>query len=141
MSEGFTVLRREVSGTIGLVGGLVDMIVGLLILQQSSTEMGGTMMMGSWVLASYFLLALGAIVLLTGVYVLASKAMKHHGTTGLLMIFYGVIMLVLGVGMIGQLFGFMMQGSIVSGITMIFLGLAMLYSGLDMSKGGKGEMM
>jgi drug/metabolite transporter (DMT)-like permease len=134
-------LRREVSGIIGVVGGLVDVVVGLLILQQNSMGMGGAMMGGSWVFASYFLLALGAIVLLTGAYVLASKTMKHRSATGLLMLFYGVIMLVLGAGMIGQLFGFMMRGSIVSGVTMIFLGLAMLYSGLDMTKSGKGEMM
>jgi uncharacterized membrane protein HdeD (DUF308 family) len=117
------------------------MIVGLVILQQNSAGMGGTMMMGSWVLVSYLLVALGAIVLLTGVYMFASKRMKHHSWAGLLMICYGVIMLILGVAMIGQLFSFMMQGSMVSGITMIFLGLAMLYSGLDMSKGAKTEMM
>jgi uncharacterized membrane protein HdeD (DUF308 family) len=67
--------------------------------------------------------------------------MKPHSWAGLLMICYGVIMLILGVAMIGQLFSFMMQGSMVSGITMILLGLAMLYSGLDMSKGAKTEMM
>lgn len=124
-----------------MVGGLVDAVVALSILQQNSMGMGGAMMMGSWLWASYFLLALGAIVLLTGAYVLASKTMKHHSATGLLMLFYGVIMLVLGAGMIGQLFGFMMRGSIVSGITMILLGLAMLYSGLDMTKGAEGKMM
>jgi uncharacterized membrane protein HdeD (DUF308 family) len=117
------------------------MIVGLLILQQNSIGMGGAMEGGSGAFASYFLFALGAIVLLTGVYVLASKMMRYQSTAGLLMICYGVIMLVLGVGMIGQLFGFMMRGSIVSGITMIFLGLAMLYSGFDMTKRATGEMM
>jgi drug/metabolite transporter (DMT)-like permease len=141
MSEVLSVLRREVSGAIGVVGGLVDVVVALLVLQQNSMEMGGAMMTGSRVWASYFLLALGAIVLMTGTYVLTSKTMKHHSATGLLMLFYGVIMLVLGAGMIGQLFGFMMRGSIVSGITMIFLGLVMLYSGLDMTKSAEGKMM
>jgi hypothetical protein len=59
----------------------------------------------------------------------------------LLMVVYGVIMLVLGVGMIGQFFNLMMQGSSVSGIAMILVGLAMLYSGSGMTKMLKGKMM
>ena len=61
------------------------------------------------------MLALGAIVFLTGVYVLVTRMREHRSTIGLLMIVYGVIMLVLGAGMIGQLFSIMMQGSTVSG--------------------------
>jgi uncharacterized membrane protein HdeD (DUF308 family) len=127
-------LRREISGTIGVLGGLMDVVVGILILQENSMRVSSQMMMvDSSSLASYFLLALGVIVLLTGFYVLVSK-MMIHSTTGFLMILYGVLMLILGVGMIGQLFNFMMQGSTVSGITMIVVGLAMLYSGFDMTK-------
>ena len=117
-----------------MIGGLIDVVVGILILQENSMRMSSQMMIvDSGSLASYFLLALGVIVLLTGFYVLVSKTMSHS-TTGFLMILYGVLMLILGVGMIGQLFNFMMQGSTVSGITMIFVGLAMLYSGFDMTK-------
>ena len=126
-------MRREISGTIGVIGGLIDIVVGMLILQENSMKMSSRMMFDSGSLVSYFLLALGVIVLLTGFYVLVSKTMSHM-TTGFLMILYGVIMLILGVGMIGRLFNFMMQGFTVSGVTMIFVGLAMLYSGFDMTK-------
>jgi uncharacterized membrane protein len=103
--------------------------------------MSRAMMATPGTLAGYLLLALGAIVFLTGVYVLLSRMMRHRSTIGLLMIVYGAIMLVLGVGMIGQFFNFMMQGSLVSGVVMILVGLAMLYSGLGMTKTSKGKMM
>ena len=132
-------LRREISGAIGVIGGLIDLVVGMLILRDKSMQMGSEMMIESGSLVSYFLLALGVIVLLTGFYMLFSKMMVQS-TTGFLMILYGVCMLILGVGMIGQLFNFMMQGSIVSGIMMIFVGLAMLYSGFEMTKGTRKMM-
>ena len=117
-----------------MIGGLVDLVAGMLILQQNSMQTNSQMMtVDSGMFASYFLFALGVIVLLTGIFVLVSKTMRHT-TTGFLMILYGVLMLILGVGMIGQLFNFMMQGSLVSGIAMIFVGLVMLYSGFDMTK-------
>jgi len=122
-----------------LVGGLIDVIVGLLILPRSSMAMGSTMN-SSAILAAYFLLALGVIVFVTGVFVFIF-GMKHQSVTGLLMILYGVLMLILGVGMIEQVFSFMMQGSIYSGIVMIFVGLVMLYSGFNMAKTGKTRMM
>jgi hypothetical protein len=113
-----------------LVGGLIDLFVGSSILQQNSMMANGLMMISaSSTLAGYFLLGLGVIVLLTGLYVLVSRMMKHPSTIALLMIVYGVIMLVLAVGMIGQFFNVMMQESSVSGIAMILVGLAMLYSG------------
>jgi uncharacterized membrane protein HdeD (DUF308 family) len=99
------------------------------------------MMSASSALAGYSLLALGAIVFLTGVYVLVTRVMKHRSTIGLLMIVYGVAMLVLGAGMIGQLFNIMMQGSTVSGVAMILVGLAMLYSGSQMTRTSREEMM
>jgi uncharacterized membrane protein HdeD (DUF308 family) len=125
-----------------LVGGLIDLFVGSSILQQNSTMANGLMMMSaSNTLAGYLLLGLGVIVFLTGLYVLVSRMMKHHSTIALLMIVYGVIMLILGVGMIGQFFNPMMQGSYVSGIAMILVGLAMLYRGSGMTKMPKGKMM
>jgi hypothetical protein len=133
-------LRREISGGIGLVGGLIDIFVGLLILQPNQTGMSNPMMSTSNGLAGYSLLALGVIVFLTGVYVLVTKMMKHRSTTGLLMIAYGLIMLVLGAGMIGQLFSIMMQGSTVSGIVMILVGLVMLYSGSQMVTTSREKM-
>ena len=122
-----------------MVGGLIDVIVGLLILPRSSMAMGSTMN-SSAILAAYFLLALGVIVFVTGVFVFIF-GMKHQSVTGLLMILYGVLMLILGVGMIEQVFSFMMQGSIYSGIVMILVGLVMLYSGFNMAKTGKTRMM
>jgi drug/metabolite transporter (DMT)-like permease len=134
-------LRREISGVIGLIGGLIDAFVGLLILQRNPNGMGSPMMSASSALAGYSLLALGAIVFLTGVYVLVTRVMEHRSTVRLLMIVYGVTMLVLGAGMIGQLFNIMMQGSTVSGIAMILVGLAMLYSGSQMTRTSREEMM
>jgi len=99
------------------------------------------MMSASSALAGYSLLALGAIVFLTGVYVLVTRVMEHRSTVRLLMIVYGVAMLVLGAGMIGQLFNIMMQGSTVSGVAMILVGLAMLYSGSQMTRTSREEMM
>jgi hypothetical protein len=135
-------LRREISAVIGFVGGLIDLFVGSSILQQNSMMVNGPMMISaSSTLTGYFLLGLGAIVFLTGLYVLVSRMMKHRSTIALLMVVYGVIMLVLGVGMIGRFFNLMMQGSSVSGIAMIIVGLAMLYSGSGMTKIPKGKMM
>ena len=132
-------LRREFSGVLGVAGGIVDFIVGITILGQNSMEMENAMNAGATL--AYLLLVLGAVVLLTGVYILAFRMMAHSSTVGLLMLVYGVIMLALGVGMIGQLFNLMMmQSSIVSGTTMILLGAAMLYSGFDMAKGMKTSM-
>ena len=62
---------------------------------------------------------------------LTVKMMQHRSGFGLLMILYGIIMLISGAGMIGQMF-FVMQGSTFSGGLMIVVGLAMLYSGSDM---------
>ena len=59
--------------------------------------------------------------------------MMHRSRFGLLMIGYGIIMLVLCVGMIGNLFS-MMQGSALSGTVMLAVGVAMLYSGSTMAR-------
>jgi hypothetical protein len=125
-----------------LVGGLIDLFVGSSILQQNSMMTNGLMMISaSSTLAGYLLLGLGVIVFLTGLYVLVSRMMKQRSTIALLMIVYGVIMLVLGVGMIGQFFNLMMLGSYASSIAMIIVGLVMLYSGSGMTKMPKGKMM
>ena len=112
---------------------MIDIAVGWVFLQQKP-EIGMSMMVGSAMAVGYFLLALGAAVFLAGVYVLSVRMMKRV-TVGLLMIVFGVIMLALGMGMIGQFINFMQQGSsTISGIVMIFLGLSMLYSGYDMTR-------
>ena len=58
-------MDQRASGIIGVVGGVVDLVAGSYYLQQS---MGLVSM--AWI--GYFLLALGLIVLLSGLYVLAT---------------------------------------------------------------------
>jgi len=64
---------------------------------------------------------------------LNSRMMVRGGLFGGLMIIYGIIMLILGVGMIGQIFNVMMQASLISGFSMILIGSAMVYSGFIMT--------
>lgn len=128
-------MEQKISALIGITGGIVDFAIGLIILQQPSSaasmmmETSGTQT--SAISLGYSILALGAVVLFTGLYMLTVRMMQHRSGFGLLMILYGIIMLILGAGMIGQMF-FVMQGSTFSGGLMIVVGLAMLYSGSGM---------
>lgn len=118
-----------------MVGGVVDIVAGFAYLQQSSLMRIQPMMLpspASWI--GYFLLILGVIVFLSGAYLLSARMMRNRALFGWLMIVYGVIMLLLGVGMIGQMFSMMMEASTVSGAVMIAVGIAMLYSGYDMAR-------
>lgn len=76
----------------------------------------------------YLLLVLGAIVFLTGLFMLRIRMMRHRSGFGLLLLIYGVIMLILGFAVVEQIF-FMMQGLTLSRRAMIIVRLAMLYSG------------
>ena len=128
-------MNRRVSAAIGMVGGVVDIVAGFAYLQQSSLMRIQPMMLpspASWI--GYFLLILGVIVFLSGAYLLSARMMRNRALFGWLMIVYGVIMLLLGVGMIGQMFSMMMEASTVSGAVMIAVGIAMLYSGYDMAR-------
>ena len=127
----FGLMRREASGIMGLIGGLVDLWAGSSILLQTSMAMS-PMGNGSATLWGYFLIAVGIIVLLTGAIVLVSKVMSRF--IGPLMIVYGLVMLVLGAGMIGGFLNIMMRESWLSGIVMLVLGFAMLYSGSKMTR-------
>jgi len=91
------------------------------------------MMFSPAVALAYFLLVFGLAVLLTGIYLLVLRSMINARYSGPLMILYGAVMLVLGVGMIGRVFS-MMQGSFLSGAIMLVLGVAMVYSGFTMGK-------
>lgn len=119
------------------MGGVVDIAAGIAFLQaiptQSPMEMGSQVgsSMSSWI--GYFLVILGVIVLLSGAYLLVIQMMKKSILFGRLMIFYGIVMLALGVGMIGQTFS-RMQASTLSGSVMILLGISMLYSGFEMTR-------
>jgi len=121
-------MKRAYSAALGVIGGVVDMFAGLALLRPAGMMMVSyTAMWGG-----YFLLILGSIVLLTGLYLLTSHMMKHGPMVGKLMLLYGVIMLVLGVAMLGQVFS-MMQGSTLSGSVMLLMGVLMLYSGYGMT--------
>ena len=134
-------MNQKLSAAIGMVGGVIDLAAGWALLQSvepmmpiTAPQPEMTMMIriqSLWL--SYFLTGLGVVVFLTGLYVLVSRMMRHVSGVGWLMILYGVIMLVLGVGMIGQLFA-MMQGSLLSGSVMIIVGVVMLYSGYGMAR-------
>jgi uncharacterized membrane protein len=127
-------LRGKFSALVGIVGGIVDLVAGLALLQSAGMMAEQPVMVPSpaeW--GGYFLLILGVIVLLTGLYLLTLRMMKNRSIIGALMLVYGVIMPVLGLGMIGQMFS-MMQGSTLSGAVMIIVGVAMLYSGYGMTK-------
>jgi uncharacterized membrane protein HdeD (DUF308 family) len=128
-------LVPKLSAWIGIFGGIVDLFVGALLMQSRLGPVATRDMMSSSSGSSigFAVLAFGAVVLLTGLYLLVSQMMRHREGFGLLMILYGVVMLVLGASMIGQMFTMMaMQLSLLSGILMLALGLAMLFSGADM---------
>ncbi len=128
-------MKQKHSAMIGIVGGLIDLVAGLALQPASSMglmEEPMTVTVSTfWV--SYFLLGLGAIVLLTGLYMLTARMTKNRSLFGSLMTVYGTLMLVWGIAMLGRVFS-MMQGSTLSGAVMIISGIAMLYSGFDMAR-------
>lgn len=122
------------SAVIGIVGGVIDLVAGVVLIQPTMMMRGSSTMvpmMGLWV--GYFLVALGLVVLLTGVYLVFARMMMNRSFVGLLMLTYGLIMLVLGTAMLRNLVP-MMQGSTLSGVAMLGSGILMLYSGYGMSK-------
>ncbi len=129
---------RVVSGAVGILGGLVDLLSGYLMTQPLTPArpdtgmMGGSpsMMMAGANLPGTFLLLLGIVVLVTGAYALwGSGNSMNMSLTGSLMLVYGLIMLVVGAMMLGNFFFVMMQGSAFSGAAMLILGILMLASG------------
>lgn len=138
-------MKAKHSALLAIVGGFADLVAGWALMVSVPPMMPITVPLGettlptmmpvgrSTLVVSYFLLALGAIVLVTGVSMFYAKMMMHRLSFGRLMVVYGVIMLVLGAGMIGNLFS-MMQGSAISGAAMLVLGVAMLYSGSSMAR-------
>jgi len=122
------------SAVIGIVGGVIDLVAGVVLIQPTMMLGGASTMvsmMGLWV--GYFLVALGLVVLLTGVYLVFARMIMNRSFVGLLMLTYGVIMLVLGTAMLRNLVP-MMQGSTLSGFAMLGSGILMLYSGYGMNK-------
>jgi hypothetical protein len=132
-------VNRKFSAVIGIVGGIIDLAAGWALLQSVQSMMPITMTRPEMTIIirsqalwlAYFLIGLGVVVFITSVYLLVSRMMRHVSSIGWLMILYGVTMLFLGVGMIGQLLA-MMQRSLFSGSVMIIVGMVMLYSGYGM---------
>jgi len=93
----------------------------------------GSMMFSSARVLAYFLLVFGLAVFLTGAYLFVLRSRISARISGPLMILYGAVMLVLGVGMIGRVFS-MMQWSFFSGAIMLVVGVGMVYSGFTMGK-------
>jgi len=124
---------RTISIVLGIVGGALDLGVGLLILatgpMASSDGMGVT---GAYV-GAILLLLLGGVILGSTVQMIGSRKTPRRRSEGFLMIVYGVVMLVAGAAMIGRLFP-AMQAPEVSGAVMIGVGLAMLYVGATMRR-------
>jgi len=134
LPEGFEFgcgMKQTYSAVIGITGGIVDLVAGLALLQPAGMAEEPMMVPSPATWGGYFLLGLGVIVLLTGLYLLTSRMMKNRSIFGALMLLYGVIMLILGVAMLGQVFS-MMRGSMLSGAVMLLMGAAMLYSGYGM---------
>ncbi len=82
--------------------------------------------------AGYFLVGLGVVVLVTGVYISVTR-MMNSPLIGALMLVYGIVMYGLGIGMLVRLFS-LMQYSAISGVVMLLVGTAMLFSGYDMRR-------
>src|SRR6266571_5941218 len=124
---------RTISVVLGIVGGALDLAVGLLILatgpMASSNGMGVT---GAYS-GSVLLLLLGGVILGSTVQMIGSRKTPRRRSEGFLMFVYGVLMLVAGATMIGRLFP-TMQAPDVSGAAMIGVGAAMLYLGATMRR-------
>src|SRR3989442_2453821 len=114
---------RRVSIVLGIVGGALDLGVGLLILatgpMASSSAMGFTVAY----VGAILLLLLGGVILGSTVQMIGSRKTPRRRSEGLLMFVYGVLMLMVGAAMIGRLFP-TMQAPEVSGAAMIGVGLA-----------------
>jgi len=123
-----------VSIVLGIVGGALDLGVGLLILATVPMASSGTGMGVTWgYVGAILLLLLGGAVLGTTVQMIGMRKTPRRRSEGFLMIVYGVLMLVAGLAMIGRLLP-MMQAPDASGGAMIAVGLGMLYVGATMRR-------
>jgi len=123
-----------VSIVLGIVGGALDLGVGLLILATVPMASPDTGMGVTWgYVGAILLLLLGGAVLGTTVQMIGMRTTPRRRSESFLMIVYGVLMLVAGLAMIGRLLP-MMQAPDVSGGAMIAVGLGMLYVGATMRR-------
>src|SRR2546427_3104976 len=127
---------RTVSIVLGIVGGALDLGVGLLILATGPMASSAAMGITVAYVGAILLLLLGGVILGSTVQMIGSRKTPRRRSEGLLMFVYGVLMLMVGAAMIGRLFP-TMQAPEVSGAAMIGVGLAMLYIGTTMRRGQK----
>ena len=124
---------RTISIVLGIVGGALDLGVGLLILATGPMASSDGMGVTAAYVGAIVLLLMGGIILGSTVQMIGSRKTPRRRSEGFLMIVYGVLMLVVGAAMIGRLFP-AMQSPEVSGTAMIGVGLAMLYVGATMRR-------
>lgn len=131
-------LTTLLGSVLGLVGAGIDFISGYLILANSmvtTNNMGVSMTAFSpgavaWGIG---LVSLGVVLVLSALALVSSIGMNRMGPFGALMIVYGVVMLFIGSAMYAG-FGFMMNGSVVSGLAMLVVGTLMIINGVFMRR-------
>src|SRR2546426_4449545 len=109
---------RRVSIVLGIVGGALDLGVGLLILATGPMASSAAMGITVAYVGAILLLLLGGVILGSTVQMIGSRKTPRRRSEGLLMFVYGVLMLMVGAAMIGRLFP-TMQAPEVSGAAMI----------------------
>src|SRR5712692_9008960 len=125
---------RTYSIILGIVGGALDLGVGLLILATGPMTSASTGMGVTWgYVGAILLFLLGGTVLGSTVQMIATRKTPRRRSEGFLMIVYGVLMLLAGGAMLARLFP-MMQDPEASGGAMIAVGLGMLYVGATMRR-------
>src|SRR3989449_4929972 len=126
--------RRTVSVVLGIVGGTLDLGVGLLILASGPMASSDGMGVSGAYVGAILLLLLGGVILGSTAQMIGTRQSPRRRSQGFLMIVYGVLMLVAGAAMLGRFLP-TMQAPDVSGAAMIGVGLAMLYVGATMRRG------
>jgi hypothetical protein len=134
-------LKANYAGTLGVLGGIIDVVVGFLLLQggMMATQMEPTTMSGAMgfssvtnLTAGTLLVALGVVVFVTGVYSFGQLSIPRMRTIGGLMLVYGILMLLIGLSMFYGFGRMIMQAGFISGSLMLIVGVLMITSGSSM---------
>src|SRR5437879_1382375 len=120
--------RRTVSVVLGIVGGTLDLGVGLLILASGPMASSDGMGVSGAYVGAILLLLLGGVILGSTAQMIGTRQSPRRRSQGFLMIVYGFLMLVAGAAMLGRLLP-TMQAPDVSGAAMIGVGLPCSTSG------------
>src|SRR2546427_126192 len=110
--------RRTVSVVLGIVGGTLDLGVGLLILASGPMASSDGMGVSGAYVGAILLLLLGGVILGSTAQMIGTRQSPRRRSQGFLMIVYGFLMLVAGAAMLGRLLP-TMQAPDVSGAAMI----------------------